>query len=110
MIHTMESLLGLPPMNQNDAYAPILAPLFLGAGNQQPFTADWINRENGLIYQTNPSKGQGAGESAEMDFSRPDAANPEVLNAILWRDRKGDQPMPPAQHKMFSGKQDPNGD
>jgi len=40
MIHTMESLLGLPPMNQNDANAPILAPLFLGAGNQQPFTAD----------------------------------------------------------------------
>ena len=110
MIHTMESLLGLPPMNQNDAYAPILAPLFLGAGNQQPFTADWSNRDNSLIYQINPSKGQDAGESAEMDFSRPDAANPEVLNAILWRDRKGDQPMPPAQHTMFNTKQDPDGD
>jgi DNA-binding beta-propeller fold protein YncE len=110
MIHTMESLLGLPPMNQNDAYAPILAPLFLGAGSQQPFTADWSNRDNSLIYQINPSKGQGAGESAEMDFSRPDAANSEVLNAILWRDRKGDQPMPPAQHTMFNGKQDPDGD
>jgi hypothetical protein len=110
MIHTMESLLGLPPMNQNDAYAPILAPLFLGAGNQPAFTADWSNRENGLIYQTNPSKSQGAGESAAMDFSRPDAANAEVLNAILWRDRKGDQPMPPAQHKMSSGKQEPDGD
>jgi hypothetical protein len=29
-----------------------------------------------------------------MDFSRPDAANPAVLNAILWRDRKGEAPMP----------------
>jgi hypothetical protein len=37
-----------------------------------------------------------------MDFSHPDAANPAVLNAILWRDRKGDQPMPPAQYTMFS--------
>jgi len=109
-IHTIETLLGLPPMNQNDGYAPVMAPLFLGAGDQPAFTADWSNRENGLIYQINPSQGQGAGASAEMDFSRPDAANPDVLNAILWRDRKGDQPMPPAQHTVFSGKHDPDGD
>ena len=30
MIHTIETLLGLPPMNQNDAYAPVMAPLFTG--------------------------------------------------------------------------------
>jgi DNA-binding beta-propeller fold protein YncE len=100
MIHTIETLLDLPPMNQNDAYAPIIAPLFSGAGNQPPFTADWSNRDNGLIYQTNPAKGQGAKESAKMDFSRPDAANPIVLNAILWRDRKGDKSMPGAQRKV----------
>ncbi len=110
MIHTIETLLGLPPMNQNDAYAPVMAPLFLGAGNQSAFTADWSNRENGLIYQINPRQGQGAGASAEMDFSRPDAASPEVLNAILWRDRKGEQPMPPPQHTMINGKQNPDGD
>ena len=34
MIHTIETLLGLPPMNQNDAYAPVMAPLFTGAGDQ----------------------------------------------------------------------------
>jgi DNA-binding beta-propeller fold protein YncE len=101
LIHTIETLLGLPPMNQNDAYAPVMAPLFSGAGNQPPFTADWSNRDNGLLYQMNPAQGQGAGESAKMDFSRPDAANAAVLNAILWRDRKGDQPMPAAQHKPF---------
>ena len=32
MMHTMETLLGLPPMNQNDAYAPVMAPLFSGPG------------------------------------------------------------------------------
>ena len=32
MIHTIESLLGLPPMNQNDGYAPVMAPLFTGRG------------------------------------------------------------------------------
>lgn len=101
MVHTIETLLGLPPMNQNDAYAPVMAPLFSGAGRQPPFSADWSNRDNGLIYQTNPAKGQGAHQSARMDFSRPDAVNPAVLNAILWRDRKGTAPEPAPQHKML---------
>jgi len=108
LIHTIETLLSLPPMNQNDGYAPLMAPLFSGAGTQPPFTADWRNRDNSLIYQVNPAKGQGAKESAEMDFSRPDAANPAVLNAILWRDRKGDEPLPSAQHAMLGGKPSPD--
>ena len=102
MIHTIEALLGLPPMNQNDGHAPLMAPLFSGAGNQPAFTADWSNRDNGLIYQVNPAKGQGAKESAKMDFSRPDAANNVVLNRILWRDRKGNAPMPAPKHTVFA--------
>jgi len=98
MVHTIETLLGLPPMNQNDAYAPVIAPLFSGPGNQPPFTADGRNRNNGLIYQVNPPRGQGARESARMDFSRPDAANPALLNRILWLDRKASVPMPPPRH------------
>jgi hypothetical protein len=98
MMHTMETLLGLPSMNQNDAYAPVMSYMFSGSGNQPPFTADWSNRDNGSIYQMNPPKGQGAQESSAMDFSRPDAANPAVLNAILWRDRKGDVPPPAFKH------------
>jgi hypothetical protein len=85
-----------------------MSPLFSGAGNQSPFTADWSNHDNSLIYQMNPAKGQGAKESAETDFSHPDAANPAALNAILWRDRKGDTPMPAAQHTMFTGKPNPD--
>ena len=110
LIHTIETLLGLPPMNQNDGYAPLLAPLFSGTGNQLAFTADWSNRDNGLVYQMNPQRGQGAKESAQMDFSHPDAANAAVLNAILWRDRKGDQPMPAAQHKVFRDQPKPDND
>jgi len=110
LIHTIETLLGLPPMNQNDGYAPLLAPLFSGTGNQPAFTADRSNRDNGLIYQMNLQKGQGAKESAQMDFSHPDAANAATLNAILWRDRKGDQPMPAAQHKVFHDQPKSDGD
>jgi DNA-binding beta-propeller fold protein YncE len=101
MIHTLESLLGLPPMNQNDGYAPVMAPLFTGKGDQPPFVADWSNRDNGLIYQTNAAKAPGAKESAKMDFTRPDKANPAVLNAILWRDRMGTAPVPAAKHAVI---------
>src|SRR5262249_43098249 len=101
MVHTMEALLGLPPMNQNDAYAPVMAPLFSGPGNQPPYSAEFKNRENGLIYQMNPAKGAGASESAKMDFSRPDAANAATLNRVLWRDRKGAVPMPAPQHTVL---------
>src|SRR5581483_184191 len=101
MIHTIEDLLGLPPMNHNDAYAPLMAPLFTGAGNQPAFTADTRNRDNGLIYEVNGPHRPGAEESSRMDFSRPDAINSAALNAILWRDRKGDAPMPAARHSSF---------
>jgi hypothetical protein len=100
MIHTMEVLLGVPPMNLNDAYAPVMGPLFSGTGDQVPFTADWRNRENGLIYQMNSRHGPDTEESRKMDFSRPDAANADKLNAILWRDRKGDVPMPAPRHSV----------
>ncbi|MGA7382007.1 MAG: hypothetical protein WBX03_14245, partial [Terriglobales bacterium] len=82
-------------------YAPVMAPLFTGKGDQPPFVADWSNRDNGLIYQTNAPRGQGAKESAKMDFTRPDAVNPAVLNAILWRDRKGKAPVPVAKHTVI---------
>jgi DNA-binding beta-propeller fold protein YncE len=110
LIHTIETLLNLPPMNQNDAYAPVMAELFSGIGNQPPFTTDWSSRDSGLIYQMNPAKGQGAKESARMDFTHPDAANPAVLNTILWRDRKGNTPMPAAQHTVFHNKPKPDDD
>ena len=94
LIHTMEALLGLPPMNANDAYAPVMAPLFTGAGDQPAFTADYRNRDNGMIYQANAANAPGAKQSSKLDFSHADAADAEKLNAILWRAAKGNVPMP----------------
>ena len=101
MIHTMEVLLGLPPMNNNDAYAPVMAPLFTGAGEQPAFKADYRNRENGMIYQANRPDAPGAKQSAKLDFSVADAADTDVLNAILWRAAKGRIPMPAPRHTVF---------
>ena len=101
MVHTMETLLGLPPMNNNDAYAAVMAPLFTGAGDQPPFKADYRNRDNGLIYQANAKNAPGAKESSSLDFSVADAAEVDLLNAILWRDAKGDVPVPEPRHSVI---------
>ena len=101
VIHSMEMLLGLPPMNQNDGYAPAMGPMFSGAGNQASFQADYRNLKNGLIYETNKRNAAGASESAKMDFSRPDAAGAARLNKVLWRDQKGDTAEPKPRHKVF---------
>lgn len=101
MIHSMEALLGLPPMNNNDAWAPLMAPLFAGPANQHPFKADYSNRENGVIYRINALNAPGAKQSAAMDFSHADAADASALNAILWKDRKGNQPMPKPRHAVI---------
>jgi len=102
LIHTMEALLGLPPMNANDAYAPVMAPLFTGAGDQSAFTADYRNRDNGMIYQANPPDAPGAKQSSKLDFSHADAADADVLNAILWHAAKGNVPMPAPRHTVFA--------
>ena len=101
MIHTMEVLLGLPPMNQNDAYAPVMAGLFSANGDQQPYKADYRNLNNGLIYETNKRTAPGAKVSSRMDFSRPDAAGAAQLNRVLWKDRKGSAPMPQPKHTVL---------
>jgi hypothetical protein len=110
MIHTMEALLGLPPMNQNDAYAPVMGRMFSGPGTQPPFKADWRNRDNGLIYEVNPPHAAGSAESSKMDFTRPDAVNTALLNKILWHEAKGNTPMPPPRHTVFpAGVESPAG-
>ncbi len=107
MVHTIEALLGLPPMNNNDAHAAVMAPLFTGAGDQPAFKADYRNRDNGLIYRANPPNAPGAKESAKLDFSVADAADSSVLNSILWRAAKGDLPMPAPRHTVFPAGDEP---
>jgi hypothetical protein len=101
MIHTMEMLLGLPPLNQNDAYAPVMGPMFSGQGIQPAFQADYRNLKNGLIYEINKRDARGANDSAKMDFSRPDAAGAANLNQVLWHDQKGDTAPPVSKHTII---------
>jgi DNA-binding beta-propeller fold protein YncE len=94
MIRTMEMVLGLPSMNNNDAFSSAMTPEFTGPGDQPPFTVDYVNRDNGLIYTANKTTAPGAKESMKMDFRHADRADARKLNVILWKDAMGDRPVP----------------
>jgi hypothetical protein len=94
VVRTMESLLGLPPMNNNDAFSSLIASEFGGPGDQAPFVADTSNRDNNLIYTANAKRAPGAEESMKMDFRHADHADAQKLNVILWKDAMGDAPVP----------------
>jgi DNA-binding beta-propeller fold protein YncE len=98
VVRTIESLLGVPPMNANDSRAAVLAPLFNGPGQQTAFTADYRNRDNGLIYQVNAQEWT---EGEALNFSRADAVDTALLNRFLWQDRMGNVPMPAPRHDIF---------
>jgi DNA-binding beta-propeller fold protein YncE len=94
VIRTMETLLGVPPMNNNDAFASTISTLFTGPGDQEAFTADVSNRDNGLIYTANKASAPGAAASLKMDFRHADRAPTDKLNLILWQDAMGTVPPP----------------
>jgi DNA-binding beta-propeller fold protein YncE len=98
MVRTIEALLGVPPMNANDSRAAVMAPLFSGTGEQPAFMADYRNRDNGLLYEMNTEEWK---EGENLDFSHADAVDAAFLNRYLWKDRKGDIPMPPPEHNVF---------
>ncbi len=98
VVRTIEALLGAPPMNSNDARSAVMAPLFSGDGAQPAFSADYRNRDNGMIFKMNEQESK---ESEAMDFSHADAVDSAVLNQFLWQDRMGDMPMPEPQHNVF---------
>jgi hypothetical protein len=94
VVRTMETLLGLPPMNNNDALCSLISSLFTGPGDQPAFQADYTNRDNELIYTANEKTAAGAKESMKMDFRHADHADAQKLNVILWKDAMGDKPVP----------------
>jgi hypothetical protein len=95
VVRTMETLLGLPPMNNNDALCSLINTLFTGKGDQPAYSADYRNRDNGLIYTANAKTAPGAKESAKMDFRHADRADAQKLNVILWQDAMHGKPVPP---------------
>jgi hypothetical protein len=105
-VRTMEEVLGLPPMNLNDALANPMADIFNTAPSNWSFTAT----PSAYLYNTSlPLPPQAAGlivpkstHSAKywaqvtkgMDFSDADRIDFAVYNRILWKGMMGNKPYP----------------
>jgi hypothetical protein len=108
VLHTMELMLGLPPMNQFDAMAPVMKECFTERADLRPYVA----LANQIpLDQMNPPKAKGtpkekeaAEQSEAMDLSEPDRVDDDLLNRILWHAMKGFDARYPAEFAGAHGK------
>ncbi len=107
-VRTMEEVLGLPPMNLNDAVAAPMADIF----NTTPSPWNFTAAPSAYLYNTQlhlPPKPAGmlvpkpshnakywARVTKGMDFSDADLVDPLEFNRVLWKGLKGNQPYPAA--------------
>ena len=95
VVHTIEQILGLPPMNQMDALAPLLSECFTNTPDYTPYTA--LPTEVPLDEMNPGTTGRlrnaqelyWANRSLKLNFSKPDLASEDELNRILWHSLKG---------------------
>lgn len=80
-VHTIELLLGLRPLSNYDATAlPLYAAFDTAAVNAAPYTAVKPATD---MRAVNSTAAYGSAISAHLDFTHPDAVDPELLNRII---------------------------
>ena len=98
VLHTMERILGLAPMNQQDAMSPLMFDCFTNVLDFTPYTAlpNNIPLAEGTTAAgpLSPKERYWAKKLQKMDFSRPDRINDDVFNRYIWWTIKGDAPYP----------------
>ncbi len=110
MVRTIEQILGLPPMNIQDAIAPTMDNCFGSAPDHTPYKA--IPNKIPLDEMNTPLislKGNAryfAEKSMLPEFEGVDMGNDDLLNRILWFAAKGDIPYP----AMYAGPSDGEAD
>ncbi len=95
VLHTMEQILGLPPMNQMDALSPLMSSCFTTEPDFRPYEALPVDipldRLNPPLAQLNSKQRYWAEASLRQDFRGFDRADEDTLNRILWHAIRGVQ-------------------
>jgi YVTN family beta-propeller protein len=108
MLRTMELILGLPPMSQYDAAATPMFNSFTLQANLRPFKA---RPARVPVDELNPPQAPGAERSAQLDFSKEDAAPDIEFNEIIWKSVRGaNSAMPAPVRSAFVRVIDDDGD
>jgi hypothetical protein len=99
MLRTMELIVGLGPMSQYDAAA---TPMFNSFSNRVDMTPFKTRPARADLNEKNPETAPGAIRSAELDFTKEDAAPDIEFNEIIWKSVRGaDSPMPAPVRSAF---------
>ena len=93
VLHTIELILGMPPMTQFDAAG---APMWRCFGNTPDMTPFVCLPARVDLDEVNPGKTKLAFLSKGLDFSDADLVPNQVLNNILWKAVKGEDAVCPS--------------
>jgi len=98
MVRTIEQILGLPPMNIQDAIANPMTDCFTSVPDKTPYKALPSNIQlDEMNPQLSSLKGKAlhyARKSLLPEFDGIDSGNDDLLNRILWFAEKGNVPYP----------------
>ncbi len=105
VLHTMELILGIPPMTQMDAMAPVMTDCFTDTPDTTPYAClpsnlplDTRNGKPGTT--TAPKSGEEASArhftklSEQQNLTEPDRIDDDAFNRILWFAMRGNEPYP----------------
>jgi YVTN family beta-propeller protein len=99
VLHTIELILGIPPMNQMDAMAPVMRDCFADKPDLTPYTA---LPNNSPLDEVNPEPSKLSGKALywanaalSLELDEVDKADNDALNRMIWHSVKGfDAPYP----------------
>jgi YVTN family beta-propeller protein len=108
MVRSIEQILGLPPMNIQDAIANTMADCFGNKPDKTPYlpvpNKIPMDEMNPQIISLEGKARYFAEKSMLPEFDRVDSGNDELMNRILWFAAKGNTPYP----IRFAGNSDDN--
>ena len=99
ILHTLERILDLPPMNQMDALAPLMTACFTASPDFRPFTSlpnrVPLDEMNPPLHALRGEQRRWAEISMEQPLEACDRIDEDLFNRILWHAMKGtDAPYP----------------
>ena len=92
VLHTIELILGMPPMTQYDAAAVPMWRCFTQQLNATPFAA---LPSNVNLLDVNPGGTKLAAMSKGLDFSKEDVNPDSIMNLLTWKGVKGENSIMP---------------
>jgi DNA-binding beta-propeller fold protein YncE len=99
VLHTIELILGLPPMSQYDASAATMWRCFSNTPDATPFNAKPLQIN---INDRNLAENAWQRKSEGFDFSKEDLIDDRLFTEVIWKAVRGtDAVVPPPKHAAF---------